>query len=113
MSEGGEGDKPTAVTTIRENIKKNIRIARLKHRQDELDNLRITDGNLEDHSINLQTFTTADILAIVHRMKKQKYASPMDLMKLSHAFLQSTDNINCFINATGAIAVIVKEMTGM
>ncbi|XP_031623357.1 uncharacterized protein LOC116340809 [Contarinia nasturtii] len=112
MSEVSEEDKSIAVATIRENVKENIRIARLKHRQNELDNLRITHGKLEDLSINLQTFTKDNVLATANKIKKQRHASATELMKLSHSFLQSSENINCFVNATGALPVIVKEMTG-
>ncbi|XP_055295482.1 uncharacterized protein LOC129565094 [Sitodiplosis mosellana] len=112
MSEVAEEENPTAVTTIRETVKENIRIARLRHRQDELDNLRITHGDPEDDSINLQTFTKNDVLDIANKIKKQRHASTTDLLKLCHAFLQSIDNINCFVNTTGAVPVIVKEMTG-
>lgn len=112
MSELAEEEKSSGVTIIRENVKENIRIARLRHRQDELDSLRITHGDLEDHSINLQTFTTNDVLDIAKQIKKQRHASVMDLSRLCHAFIQSADNINCFVNATGAVPVIIKEMTG-
>lgn len=112
MSEMAEEEKSNAVTTIRENVKENIRIARLRHRQDELDSLRITHGDFEEHSINLQTFTTNDVLEIANKIKKQRHASAVELSKLCHAFLQSTDNINCFVNSTGAVPVIIKEMTG-
>lgn len=107
-----EEEKSTAVAKIRENVRENIRIARLRHRQDELDNLRITLGDLEDHSTNTQTFTTNDVLEIANKIKKQRHASATDLLKLSHAFIQSFENINCFVNSTGAVPVIVKEMTG-
>lgn len=112
MSEMTTVDESTAVTTIRENVRENIRIARLKHRQDGLDNLRVIHGEHEDHAINLQTFTTNDVLATANKIKKQRHASPTELMKLTHAFLQSTENIACFINASGAVPVIIKEMTG-
>lgn len=112
MSEVGEEEKPTAVTSIRENVKENIRIARLKHRQDEVDNLRITLGQFEDHTVNLQTFSTTDVLDIANKLKKQRHASIPELLKLSHAFLQSPENITCFVNVTGAVPVIVKELTG-
>lgn len=113
MSQVAEEEKSSAVTTIRENVKENIRIARLKHRQDELDNLRITHGDLEDDSINLQSFSVNDVLEIANKIKKHRHASVTDLLKLCHAFLQSIDNINCFVNATDAVPVIVKEMTGI
>lgn len=112
MSEVSEEDKSIAVTTIRENVKENIRIARLKHRQDELDSLRITHGKLDEHSINLQTFTKSDVQDAANKIKRQRHASETELMKLSHAFLQSTENISCFINTTGALPVVIKEMTG-
>lgn len=112
MAEASQEDKSTVVTLIRENVKENIRIARLKNRQDELDSLRITFADVEDHCINLQTFTTNDVLAIANKIKKQRHASVTELQKLSHAFLQSSENITCFVNATGALPVIVKEMTG-
>lgn len=110
MSEAAEDDKSSIVTSIRENVKDNIRIARLKHRQDALDNLRITLD--EDNAINLETFTTNNVLAIVMKIKKQRHASATDLLKLSNAFLQSHENINLFVNTPGAVPVIVKEMTG-
>lgn len=113
MSEPPEEVKETIVTTIRANVKENIRIARLKHRHDEVDNFRITLGDAEDSSaINLQTFDKADILAISNQIKRKRHAPPTELMKLSHAFLQSIEHINYFVKITGALAVIIKEMTG-
>ena len=104
--------KSAGVTEIRESVKNKIRIARLKHRQDEVDNFRITLGELEDHAINLETFTTADVLEIATKIKRQRNASHSELLKLCHAFLQSTENISCFMNSAGSIQVIVKEVTG-
>lgn len=112
MSAAEGDDNSPVVTSIRENVKDNIRIARLKHRQDELDNLRITLGAAEDDAVNLKTFTPNDVLAIVLKLKRQRNASAADLLKLCHAFLQSHENINLFVNTTGAVPVIVKEMTG-
>lgn len=112
MLEATDQEKPDGVKTIRENVKNHIRIARLKHRQDEVDNLRITLGDFEDHSINLETFTKDDVLDIAAKIKRQRNASHLELLKLCHAFLQSTENIGCFLNATGSIQVIIKELTG-
>lgn len=112
MAEPSEEGKETAVTAIRENVKENIRIARLRRRQDEVDNFRITLGDSDEHSINLQSFNANDVLAIAIRIKKKRSVPPSDLMKLSHAFLQSTENINCFVNTSGAVPVIIKEATG-
>lgn len=112
MIDGAEEEKQNTVGTIRESLRANIRVARLKHRQDEADNLRITLGTFEDYSANLQTFSTADVLHIASQLKKQRHASPSELLKLSHAFLQSAENIKCFVNTIGAVPVIVKELTG-
>lgn len=112
MLEEPDPEKSTGVKTIRESVKNNIRIARLKHREDAMDNLRITLGQLEDHSINLETFTMDDVLEIATNIKRQRNASHSDLLKLCHAFLQCTEHISCFLNSTGSIQVIVKELTG-
>lgn len=112
MLDEPDPEKPDGVKTIRENVKNNIRIARLKHRQDEVDNLRITLGELEDHTINLESFTKDDVLDIATKIKRQRNASHSELLKLCHAFLQSTENISCFLNSTGSIQVIIKELTG-
>lgn len=112
MFEEPDQEKSTVVTTIRENVKENIRIARLKHRQNEVDHLRITLAEFEDHSINLETFTTSDVLDIATKIKRQRSASHAELLKLCHAFLQSTEHIDVFLNSTGSIQVIVKELTG-
>lgn len=112
MSGAERDDVSPVVTSIRENVKDNIRIARFKHRQEELDNLRITLGTAEDDAVNLKTFTPNDVLAIVTKLKRNRHATPTDLLKLSHAFLQSHENINLFVNTTGALPVVVKEMTG-
>lgn len=107
-----EQEQPTGVATIRDSVKNHIRIARLKHRQDEIDQQRIALGELKDHSINLETYTTNDVLEIAQRIKRHRNASHADLLKLCHAFLQSTENIGCFLNSSGSIQVIVKELTG-
>lgn len=111
MLEDSDQANPDGVKTIRENVKNNIRIARLKHRQDEVDNLRITLG-LDDHAINLETFTKEDVLEIAAKIKHQRNASHPELLKLCHAFLQSPENISCFLNSTGSIQVIIKGLTG-
>lgn len=112
MLEDPDQDKLSGVKIIRESVKNHIRIARLKHRQDEVDNLRITLGELEDHAINLETYTKDVVLEIATKIKRQRNASPAELLKLCHAFLQSTENVSCFLSSTGSIQVIVKELTG-
>lgn len=105
-------EQPTGVANIRDSVKEHIRIARYKHRQDEVDNLRITLTEVKDHSISLETYTKNDVLEISQRIKRQRNASHADLLKLCHAFLQSTENISCFLNSPGSIQVIVKELAG-
>lgn len=114
MSEDTEApaNESLVVNSIRENVRDNLKIARIKNRNAAIDGLRIAPEELENLSINLQNFSVKDVSTIVQTIKKHKHAKPTELSKLSHAFLQSTENILCFLNTTGALNVLVKELTG-
>lgn len=112
MSESEEIKTSEMVESVRDSVRKDIHEARSKHRHDEIDGLRVAPNELSDHSINLQSFGRDDVLNIVKTIKKNKHAKATELLKLSHAFLQSTDNIQAFLNTTGAMNVLVKELTG-
>lgn len=112
MSECEESKTSKMVESVRDSVRKDVHEARSKHRHDEMDGLRVAPDELSNHSINLQTFNQDDVLDIVKTIKKNKHAQTTELLKLSHAFLQSTDNIQTFLNTTGAMNVLVKELTG-
>lgn len=101
-----------SVSSIRENVRDDIRSARIKHRQHEIDRLRILPAAIDSLSIKLMSFTKDDIIAIAHEIKKNKHITTAELQKLSHAFLQSSENIECFLSVTGALNVLVKEFIG-
>ena len=56
--------------------------------------------------------TENDIKGLASRIKRKKHAAKEDLIKLSQGFLESEENITTFCKITGAINVIVKELTG-
>lgn len=102
----------SAVSSVRDKIRENIRVARNKHRHDEIDSLRIAPNELENLSIELITFSKDDILSMARTIKKNRHITPVELQKFSHAFLQSADNIECFLSVNGALNVMVKEFIG-
>lgn len=112
MSECEESKMSEIVESVRDSVRKNVHEARSKHRHDEIDGFRVAPNELLNHSIDLQSFDRDDILIIVKTMKKNKHAKTAELLKLSHAFLQNTDNIQAFLNTTGAMNVLIKELTG-
>lgn len=97
---------------ILENLRDNLKIARIKNRHSTVDGLRIAPDELENYSINLQSFSEKYVVALAQQIKKHKHAKPAELTRLSHAFLQSKENIQCFLNSTGALNVLIKELTG-
>lgn len=56
--------------------------------------------------------TEKDIAGLCSRIKRRKHASEEDLIRLSNAFIQSELNISAFIKTTGAVNIVVKELTG-
>ncbi|XP_040171562.1 uncharacterized protein LOC120905014 [Anopheles arabiensis] len=82
------------------------------HRKKELDRNRAGLGELE-HSIGvIEHITEQEIKGLAGRIKRRKRCDPLDLVRLSYGFQQSRENIAHFIRTTGAINVIVKELTG-
>lgn len=111
MSDNSEGNQPQnseAVSFIRSNIRKSLKVSRDDKRIKTIDSIRVGIGELA----NLKNYTAADVTEIAGRIKQQKNAKPKDLNCLAHAFIQSSDNITCFLNITGALNVLVKELTG-
>ncbi|XP_050077953.1 uncharacterized protein LOC126564874 [Anopheles maculipalpis] len=82
------------------------------HRKKELDRNRAGLGELH-HSIGvIEHISEQEIKGLASRIKRRKRCDPLDLVRLSYGFQQSRENISHFIRTTGAINVIVKELTG-
>lgn len=111
---GGIADVATKETEtilqLREKIRKICTISRQEHRHEGIDTIRIAIG--DNYTENLRTYTQDDVLKLAKAIKHKKHAKPHQLNQLSHAFLQSHENIQCFLNVTGALHIIVKELTG-
>lgn len=54
----------------------------------------------------------SDIKGLCGRIKRRKHCTEDDLEKLTNAFFQSEQNIVEFLNITGAINVLIKELIG-
>lgn len=111
MAESDVVSKETAsIKQLREKMRTKMKISRQEHRHVGSDSIRIAIG--DTYTENLRNYTEDDVLKLAKAIKQQKHAKPRQLNQLSHAFLQSAGNIQCFLNVTGALNVIVKELTG-
>lgn len=99
-----------SILQLREKLRTKMKISRQEHRHEDVDTVRIAIG--DSYVENLRTYTQDDVMKLAKAIKHQKHAKPHQLNQLSHAFLQSAENIQCFLNVTGAVNVIVKELTG-
>lgn len=89
------------VESVRQRTRSAVDLHRRKLRSDQIDASRL----------NLKEFSEENVSDLAQSLKSQKHARINQLHDLSQAFLQSVDNIACFMNVTGAINVIVKELT--
>lgn len=53
-----------------------------------------------------------DISALAKRIKRKKSADQNDLISLSNGFLQNPKNISTFLMITGAVNILIKELSG-
>lgn len=100
------------VMSLRSELRDNLKQIRDDKRKQIADGIRVGIGEIGNQIANLKTYTTDDVTEIANRIKQQKHANARDLNCLAHAFIQSADNIICFLNITGALNVLVKELTG-
>lgn len=101
-----------AVETLRTIRRDDIKNIRDERRGRHLDAVRIGIGEISDGIANLKNYNPNDVSDVAVRIRQQKHATPKDLNCLAHAFIQSTENIKCFMNTSGALGVLVKEMSG-
>lgn len=99
-----------SIVQLREKLRTKLRISRQEHRHKGTDTVRIAIG--ESFTENLRTYAKDDVQRLAKAIKNKKRANPHQLNQLAHAFLQSNENIQCFLNVTGALNVVVKEFTG-
>lgn len=95
---------------LKEQIRRKAQEFRENRRENEFDGLRVALGELQDPA--LETLTEKDVIALTSRIKRRKGATLEDFFRLNRAFLQGNEYINSFMNVTGAIQVVVKELTG-
>lgn len=101
------------VQHLRDDLRENLRNVRNERRHSRNDSIRIRIGELGGYLTNLETFTSDDVVNLASQIKQRKHANNDHLNRLCHAFLQNTDNIQSFLNTTGALNVLVKELTGI
>ncbi|KAG4068247.1 hypothetical protein HA402_007767 [Bradysia odoriphaga] len=100
------------VTLIRTNLREHRKIERLHGRNESSDAYRVGVVAIKDIISDLDSITEKDVTGLASRIKRKKGATEEDLNRLSHAFLLNVENIVTFSKITGALNVIVKELTG-
>lgn len=103
---------PATVNFIRSNLREHRKIERLNCRNDSSDAYRVGVVAIKDIIDDLDNITEKDVTGLASRIKRKKSATEEDLNRLSHAFLLNIENIVTFSKITGALNVIVKELTG-
>ncbi|CAD7079896.1 unnamed protein product [Hermetia illucens] len=97
---------------LREKIRVFQAAERNSRREDDTDSMRLGLGEISQLIEELENLTEKDVTGLASRIKRKKHASYDDMFRLSHAFLQSVENIATFVKIPGALNVIVKELTG-
>ncbi|XP_039428850.1 transmembrane and coiled-coil domain-containing protein 6-like [Culex pipiens pallens] len=103
---------PVPEPRIREQNRNEVRWERQLHRKAELDVNRANLGEMLQEVAAIESVTPQEIKGLASRIKRRKHADLRDLVKLSYGFQQSGENISEFVRITGAINVVVKELTG-
>lgn len=101
-----------AVQNLKSNLRANMRQDRVENRHNAVDSLRLGVGELSKFLTDLEHMTEKDMAGMASRIKRRRRADEADLIRLSQSFLQCTENITTFTNITGALNVLVKELTG-
>lgn len=105
-------ESSASVNAIRSNLREHLKLERFKVRNESSDALRVGVGAIKEIITDLDNITEKDVTGMASRIKRKKGATEEDLNRLSHAFLQNVENIITFSKITGALNVIVKELTG-
>ncbi|XP_053676590.1 uncharacterized protein LOC128726787 [Anopheles nili] len=105
-------DDTTLLEQIRVQKRNELKWDQKTHRKKELDRNRAGLGELHHSFAAIEPISEQEIKGLAGRIKRRKRCDPLDLVRLSYGFQQSRENISHFIRITGAINVIVKELTG-
>lgn len=97
---------------LRAKIREYTKTNREQLRANTSDSLRFGIGEIQARIKELDNLTEKDVAGLAGRIKRRKHATNEDMYRLSHAFLQDEKNIQTFNKITGAIQVLVKELTG-
>lgn len=101
-----------ATNHLREKIREYAIAKRNSLRADARDALRFGLGEIKEEIRQLSSLNESDVIGLVSRIKRRKNATAEDMYRLSHAFLQSNENIAAFNKIPGAIQVLIKAFTG-
>lgn len=102
----------TTVNQIRSNLREHRKLERFNDRNESSDAFRVGVGAIKEIITDFDNITEKDVTGLAARIKRKKGATEEDLNRLSHAFLLNVENIVTFSKITGALNVIVKELTG-
>lgn len=100
------------VNLIRSNLREHRKLERFNDRNESSDAFRVGVGAIKEIISDFDNITEKDVTGLASRIKRKKAATEEDLNRLSHAFLLNVENIITFSKITGALNVIVKELTG-
>uniref|UniRef100_A0A1A9WKP0 IBB domain-containing protein n=1 Tax=Glossina brevipalpis TaxID=37001 RepID=A0A1A9WKP0_9MUSC len=103
---------PVPTEILREKIRVYANSQREQQRDCSRDSLRFGLGEIKERIQQLDNLSENDVLGIARRIKRRKHAAPEDMYRLSHAFLQDLDNIKAFNKMSGALQILIKELTG-
>lgn len=97
---------------LRAKIRDYTKLYRDKIRASTYDSVRFGPGEIKEQIQQLHKLTEKDVIGLASRIKRHKHATNDDMYRLSHAFLMDEKNIEIFCRITGAMQVLVKELTG-
>lgn len=97
---------------LREKIREYTKSDRKLLRANASDSLRFGVGEIKARITELESLTEKDVIGLARRIKRRKHATCEDMYRLSHSFLQDTQNIETFSKIPGGLQVLIKELTG-
>lgn len=99
----------THVVSIKENVRKTCTQERQDHRFLFYNKNRKTLGEVE---CKYKTYDVNLINELAVKIKQKNDVTLKDLLSLKQGLIQSDQNIYAFINVTGALHALVRELTG-